>query len=131
MSKRNLPYSIPNTITTILLGFFLSSFAACIVMTGVIAFILAILGAIMSSLFLRLVKIRLKSYVPALIAGYVSGLVLVVWFSEHWNLSVNLWASSTYVLSFGLTRVFLSDDLLTKWLDNHFPQAQNTSKNVP
>ncbi|MFZ5856278.1 MAG: hypothetical protein ACOYZ6_05550 [Chloroflexota bacterium] len=127
---KNPAYQILSHTFATLFGFFLALFVISFVMSGIAAFILAILGGITSSLFLRLAKFRLKSFLPGLILGHVICLGVLVWLGEHWELSVNLWASTIYVLVLGLTRVFLSDDLLIKWLGHRFPKTENSVKHL-
>jgi uncharacterized membrane protein YdjX (TVP38/TMEM64 family) len=125
--KKNLAHQIIGQLLSAFFGFFLASFVVSFVMNGVGAFVLAIIGGIVNSFFLRLIRIRLKPFLIGLTIGYFLCLVMLVWFGEYQHLSINLWVSSAFVLSLGLTQVFLSDDLLTKWLDARFPT--NASKN--
>jgi hypothetical protein len=105
-----------------LLAFILASFTFSFVMNGTLAFALALTGGIINSLAIRFVRIRLKTVLPGFVIGYLAGMVALIWAGTIWGLSVNLWVSAVFVVALGLTRTFLSDDLLTGWLDRNFPK---------
>jgi len=120
-------FQIASNLIGVLLGVFLASFFLSFIMTGIGAFVLAIVGGAVTSLAIRFIKIRVKTMLPGLIIGYF--VFILIWAGKHWSLSVNLWVSAVYVLTLGIVRTFISDDLLVNWLNKTFSASgiQNKS----
>lgn len=113
-TEKTSTLSIVNNLIGALLGIFLASFSISIVMEGIWAFVLAIVGGIATSLLIRFARI-MKIMLIGLIVGYSICLAVFVWVGLQWNLSTNKWVGVVFVLTLGIVRTFISDDLLVKW----------------
>jgi hypothetical protein len=120
--KEAFLFQMLGNLAAVLLGFILASFTFSFVMNGIIAFVLALTGGIINSLAIRFIRTRMKTILPGFIIGYLVCMAILVWAGTNWDLLVNLWASAAFVFALGITRTFLSDDLLAGWLDRNFPK---------
>ena len=126
--EKNFFFQLASNLIAVLLGAFLASFVFSFLMDGIWAFVLAMVGGVASSIFLRFIKIRMKTMLPGLVIGYIAGLVIPIWAGRYWNLSVNLWVSAVYVFTLGIVRTFISDDLLANWINKIFAKQDVQNK---
>jgi hypothetical protein len=115
--EKTLPSPMVSNSIAILLGVVLASFAFSFLMDGFWAFVLALVGGVANSISLRFIKLRMKENWPGLVAGYLAGIAILIWVGRHWDLSVNLWVSAAYVFTLGIVPVFISEAVLTNWLN--------------
>jgi hypothetical protein len=126
--EKTFPSPMVSNSIILLLGVFLAAFAFSFLMDGFWAFVLAMLGGAANSISLRFVKIIMNKNWPGLVAGYFAGIAILIWAGKHWDLSVNLWVSAVYVFTLGIVPIFISEAVLTNWLNKIFRKGDGQNK---
>ena len=121
MEKNSLDPKIKtvNALIGWLLGIVSSFFVASILMSGVWAYFLAVSGNILTSIASRSARIvnnERKGIMFGLVIGYAMGVIVIGWAGTKMDLSANLWVMTVFVLTTGMTRIFISDDTLERWI---------------
>ena len=113
-----------NGLTGALIGLFLGLFVISIVMGGIWALIIAMIGG--SSLFVigrcaRILNQTMRGLTIGLFIGYLTSIIMLIWVGLQLDLSANLWAGASFVVTHGLLQVFISDSKISSWGKALFP----------